>query len=384
MTPTLLFRVIVVAVGVVITATAHATPKPFQGYDVLGLAKYCRTYLAAPKREAVGTLLDTFGDPLPCIERAARRRYLKVVQIDLRDATCVRNRVCPTNTPPLTDWAYLRQKAQQVNVLARKHREIEWWISPFLEHDFTDPGVILKACSIVERTCRRCLCINSPFRGARPKELPLELHGTKVRAFQVSADGASSFDADNIASDGNGYQHRTAGEYVTFSWWPELNLRCTGGKKWVPAKQRTTRPTIDQFRQADAILSRERKSPRAPSVCRTVRRVDEKRREISKPNADQTCNDEQPRARGNKPVLIIDRKGRPRDHLKVYNAQGLKVACYGYGGPFEGLTRWYIGTCSGQSPYELKEALGSEWGWVDLGGGKCLAINALRRIGSYR
>lgn len=371
-------------VGAVTIPVSAASGSPLKGYDVLGVAKYCRTFLAAPPQQAISTLLDTFGDPLPCIDRAVKRGGVKLVQVDLRDATCFRNRVCPPNTPPLTDWKYLRVKAQQVNSLARKHRDVEWWVSPFLEHDFRDPAVILKACSEVQKGCRRCYCINSPFLGARPKELPLELHGSKVRAFKVSADGASSFDADNLRSDGNGFQHRTSGEYVTFAWWPELNLRCTGQKGWVPAKDRTARPTKAQFEQAAALLKREQKSPPPPRQCKRVRGVDGKRGEIHKTNADQTCNTEPPRPRGNKPVLIIDKPGKIGDRLSILNSDGKTVGCYAYGGPFNDLHRWYLGTCSGQTPIELMRDLGSEWGWVNLGGGDCLKVNAIRRSGLYR
>jgi hypothetical protein len=357
---------------------------PLKGYDALGLAKYCRTFLAAPSLPAVSTLLDTFGDPLPCLDRALKRGKTKLVQIDLRDATCVRNRVCPPNTPPLTDWKYLRQKAQQVNSLARKHREVEWWVSPFLEHDFADPKVILRACSEVSKGCPRCLCINSPFLGARPKGLPIELHGTKTRSFMVSADGSSSFDADNLNSDGNGFQHRTSGEYVTFAWWPELNLRCTGQRAWVFPNDRTTRPTKDQFEHAFQLMKQEQRRPTPPPQCRRIKRLSKESGEIHKTNAEQFCNGLPALARGNKPTLIIEKSGRLGDRLNLLNSDGESVGCYAYGGPFQKLHRWYLGTCSGQTPIELYKDLGSEWGWVNLGGGDCLEVNAIRRSGVYR
>lgn len=357
---------------------------PLKGYDVLGVAKYCRTFLASPQQEAISTLMDTFGDPLPCIERAVKRGGIKLVQVDLRDATCFRNRVCPSGTPPLTDWKYLRVKAQQVNALARKHQEVEWWVSPFLEHDFQDPNIILRACAEVGKVCKRCFCINSPFLGARPKGLPVELHGTKVWGFKVSADGSSSFDGDNLWSDGNGFQHRTAGQYATFAWFPELNLRCTGQKRWISPKDRTARPTKEQFQHAAAILKQEQESPLPPRQCKTVRVVDGSKGEIHKTNADQTCNGESPRARGNKPVLIIDKPGRFWDTLPLLDPAGKRVGCYAYGGSFNHLHRWYLGNCSGQTPIELMNDLGGEWGYVELGGGNCLKVNAIRRSGVYR
>lgn len=361
-----------------------ATATPLKGYDALGLAQYCRTLLSAPPLPAISTLLDTFGDPLPCLNRLVRRGDTKLVQIDLRDATCFRNRVCPKGTPSLTDWKYFRQKVQAVHSLSRKHRSTEWWISPFLEHDLSDPATIQRACAEVSRWCPRCLCINSPFLGARPKGIPIELHGTRTRSFMISADGSSSFDADNIRDDGNGFQHRTSGEYVTFAWWPELNLRCTGQRTWVPAKDRTARPTREQFLHAFHLMKSQEKRPRPPNQCRIILRPDPKKGETHKTNSEQSCNGQTPLSRGNKPVLIIDREGRLGEKLEVLNSAGKPVACYSYGGQFQTLHRWYLGTCSGQTPIELSRDLGSEWGWVKYGDGVCLEINAIRRTGVYR
>src|SRR5688572_26953264 len=83
-----------------------------QGYDVLGLAKYCDTYLSAPNLPAVSTLLNTFGDPLPCLRRKLDTGSLSLVQVDLMDATCWRNRVCPPGTPALTDWRVMKARAE--------------------------------------------------------------------------------------------------------------------------------------------------------------------------------------------------------------------------------------------------------------------------------
>ena len=380
----LLFRVIIVAVWVVMTATASATPNPYQGYDVLGLAKYCRTFLAAPKREAVSTLLDTFGDPLPCIERAARRRYLKLVQIDLRDATCIRNPSCKTTAPELTDWGYLRTKVAKVNTLARKYKSIQWWISPFLEHDFTDEQIIKRACAIVRANCSRCFCINSPFNGVAPEGIPIELHGTKKRAFSISADGESSFNADNLISDGNSFEHYIAGDYNTFAWWPELNLRCDGETKWVPVLTRSERPTIDQFRHADLLLRPEQSRPKPPKRCKKVVTIRSEIGELSKTNGTQTCNGKPNRIEGNRPVLFLRRIGKRGERLPVYDAEGREVGCYAYTSTSNGLSTYSIGRCSGETPEALYRALGGEWGWVDLGVGNCLEINAIRRIGNYR
>lgn len=373
-----------IAVFLTFATSLQAQQPRFQGYDVLALARYCDVYLQAPRLPAVSTLMGTFGNPLPCIERRIKQGDLQLVQIDLRDATCFRNGVCPPGTPPLRDWRLLRNRASEVNKLAIKYPQIEWWVSPWLEHDERNPEMVQKACEESRAGCPTCKCINSPVSGARVPTIPLELHGTTVKAFSVSGDGKSIFDGDNIRSDGNDFEHRTSGRDQTYAWCNELNLRCTGEHKFVPPMQRTNRPTLSQFRQMFMNLQPEPPIPPAPQICKNVRRASGG--EIVKPNAESYCNGEKDDGRGNKPLLILKKAGRRGDKLKLYSTKGQEVGCFSYYGTFTtpGFHRWYMGTCSKQTPTELADDLGSEWGFVDLGRGECLLTNAVRRMGTYR
>lgn len=380
-------KIILFAASLVLAFSANrAAGQTTQGYDVLGLAMYCEEFLSAPRMEAVSTLLDTFGDPLPCIEKRIAQGGIKKVQIDLRDATCWRNRVCPPGTPSLTDWKVMRVKAAEVNRLAVKYPSIEWWVSPWLEHDIKDAATVVEGCKVVTDTCRTCWCINSPVSGARPPRIPLELHGTTSKAFSVSGDGASLFDGDNVSSDKNGFEHRIAGTDQTYAWFNELNLRCTGEKSFTPPLKRTEKPSADLFRQAFLVMQPEQPVPPAPSLCKAVRRVDARKGEILKTNAESYCNGAKKDSRGNKPLLIITKKGRVGDRLPVYDKGGKQVGCFAYFGPFttRDTFRWYMGNCSGETPSKLYDELQGEWGYVDLGEGSCLLLNAVRRMGIYR
>jgi hypothetical protein len=354
-----------------------------KGYDVLGLAKYCDRYLQAPRLPAVSTLLRTFGDPIPCLQKDLNRGGKTDVQINLRDATCHRNKVCPPNTPSITDWNDIKKLALQVNKLAVQYKNVQFWISPYLEHDFKDPKIIQKACQVSLSACPSCSCVNEPFSGTKNTGYPLELHNTKVSAWSVSGDGASMFDGDNIKNDGNNFQHREAGSKFTFGWWNALNLRCQGEKNFTPIEKRTTRPTLDHFQQAYKILTTtEDPIPAAPSVCKTVRKVQGK--EIYKPNAEKYCNGapNENDSRGDKPLLIIAKKG---NKMPIYRSDGKEVGCFKYYGSYEGnLHRWYVGNSSGEKPFELYKELGNEWGFAHMGGGQCLLFNSLRRMGIYR
>lgn len=335
----------------------------------------------------MSALMNTFGNPLKCVKKRAAMGGLQVVQLDLIDATCWRNRVCPPGVPQPTDTKEIRKRAAKVEKLARQFPAVEFWVSPALEHDVKNKKDVVRMLEAAGAGCPSCKVINSPFTGARPDGHKLELHGTRVRAFSVSADGASSFDADNLSSDGNQFQHRNAGDYKTFFWWPELNLRCSGEDKFTAPKKRTEKPTSDQFKQAFALSQPEPGKPtEKPSSCQSVRQL-EQGKEIYKPNAESYCNGQQPDNRGNKPLLIIKHSGKAGERLEVKDKAGRSVGCFKYWGRYPemaGAHRWYMGNCSGQAPAKLMEDLGSEWGYVQLGAGECLLFNAVRRAGTYR
>lgn len=362
-----------------------------QGYDALGLAMYCKRYLNAPKLPALSTLMNTFGDPFPCIEKRMSQECLKLIQIDLIDATCWRNNSCPSGVPRPNDLNEIKSRAKKVQLLKNKLSfcNTEWWLSPALEHDEKNPQTVTAMLKAAQEGCPECKVINSPFSGARPPQYPLELHGTKVKAFSVSGDGASIFDGDNLKSDNNGFEHRVSGEHTTFAWFNELNLRCTGENKPPPPLKRTEKPSSELFVQAYLVLQPEQNRSNLPSKCKFLREI-EANKEINKPNAEAYCNGQigENDSRGNKPLLIIKKQGQVNEKLNVLNSNGKIVGCFKYYGSYDGLPnthRWYMGNCSGQYASQLYKDLGnSEWGYLQLGGGKCLRFNAIRRQGTYR
>lgn len=370
------------------TATDEMTP----GYDLIGLPKYCDTYLKAPTLPALSTLSYSFGNPLPCIQKKLNQNNgLRKVQIDLMNTTCCRNRTCTGNEFCPNDWnkfiKAIKTRAKKVYNVAKNWPEVEWWLSFALEHDITDPNKVREGIKAAGDACPVCKLINSPFTGATPPPYPVEKHGTKVRSFSVSADGASTFDGDNIKNDGNNFQHRISGTDQTYAWWNECNGRCTGEENFTPINKRTAWPELWQFRMANLImLTPEPEIPPAPAQCKTVRKVQAK--EIIKPTAERYCNGQpnEKDPRGNRPLLILQRSCTPGHTLGVFNSAGKRVGCFRCYGKFDepGYYRYYMGDCSGQNPYELYRQAGNEWVFTDLGKGQCLLTNSIRRMGVYR
>lgn len=373
---------------------AVAQNRPIQGMDVLGVAKYCKEFLQAPKMEAMSVLMNTFGDPLPCIRKRIKQGGLKLVQIDLIDATCWRGNKCPAGVPKPDDLPTIFERARQVLPLARNNPGVEFWLSPALEHDVKDERRVVEMLKSAQAGCPACKVINSPFTGARPQNYKLELHGTdQVRAFSVSGDGASSLDGDNLISDGNGFQHRIAGSDQSYAWIWEFNLRCTGEENFTPPLQRTEKPTPALFKQVYQVMQKEQAKPLPPKVCRATREIRDD--EINKPNAESYCNKQERDPRGNKNLLILqlDKNFGKYDpavkkyKMPVFNKDNKKVAEFCYYGTFpeiKGAHRWYMGDCSGETPIQLYDKLQSEWGFVKYGANNCIRFNSLRRQGRYR
>lgn len=368
----------------------------YQGYDALGLAMYCNGYLTAPKLPAVSTLLRTFGNPLPCLEERIKQGGLKLVQIDLIDATCVRNKNCPKGSAKPDDLIEIEKRAKEIQTfidsVKKYDANIIWQGSPALEHDIKDVNKVRQMLQAVKKGCPSCEPINSPFTGAKPEGYKLELHGTTVKATMVSGDGKSMFDADCLDSDGNNFNHCKSGSYATFGWIPAFNCRCTGEEGFITPLKRTYRPSPSNWIQVARLFKPEPPKPNKPRVCRTLRELNISKDEINKPNAENYCNGQSNfnDPRGDKPLLIITKKGSKKgEKALIYNSDSKEVGYFSFYGFYKDypasdkrpdLFRWYVGSGSKETPTQLMNELGNEWGFVRFPDGECILFNAIRRI----
>lgn len=371
-------RFVTLLLAFTVTVSAWAESRIY-GYDALGMAMYCQTFLQAPKLPGLSTLLATFGDPLPCVEKRIAQGGLTDVQVDLIDATCWRNGVCPPGAPKPDDLKVIENRSRQVMLLAIGHPQVTFWVSPALEHDVKSPARVRQMMEAALKGCTdkagvsHCQLINSPFSGATLPDVPTERHGNSVKSFSVSNDGASLFDS-------NSPQYRLNGTRFVFGWWNRLNLRYTGEKTFTPPLKRTCKPSADSFRQGNLLLQEPQQKPAIkPAKCKSVRDVTAK--EIWKTNSEDFCSND---PRSDKAVLITKLKD---NRFSLINSQSKEIGCLKYYGSFSGIPgsyRHYIGTCSGQTPAKLFDAAGGEWLWLKRDNGECILVNSIRRLGSFR
>jgi len=353
---------------------SEAKAEPLQGYDILGLAKQDVGMIAKTIEPgtAVGTLLGTFGDPLPALDKLLQTGKVKAFRVHLINGTCWRNNNCEKGEPRPNDFRAMEARATAVRNLNDRYPNVACYISPVLEHDERHPDNVKRWFDIIQEAAPNCKQVVSAFTGVRPKKVLQEGHGATPSGDVISTDGNSFYDINTV-------RYGSGREALRLGWIHRFNLRTTGEKVFVPPSKRTAKATQDNIRQVSALLHPEEpKLIGKPPQCKKVRELKDK--ELWKTNSEDYNNGDK---RGNKPLLISKYKNNRMDILDV---RGNRVGCLQYYGPFSdggGYYRHYAGSCSGDSAISLKGKAGSEWVFVNTGK-ECLMVNAIRRKGYFR
>lgn len=333
------------------------------GLDLLGLAKHdvknILPYLQPGM--AIGTLMGTFGGPLPKLEVLIKTGKIAAVRVHLTNGCGYRNgNAEPAFDPKANDYVALTKRAKAVEALAKKYPAVKFYVSPRLEHDEKNAGVVARWIKIMERYCPRCTIVFSAFTGLVPKGFLVEKHGNGAKADIISNDGESLTDADA--------SYLKNGKVITFAWIHTMNGRGPGDKTFLaPSKRKpdsfSTAKDIDycvrwlQGKEAQPAGN----VPKAP--------------EIVKPFAEYYSILEDIREK--KPLLIA----KPAvGTLDITDLKGKKIGiARAYPGLFKGMTRYY----SDQFSVDLMDKAKSQWTYWTNGKIKYL-VNVLFRAGKMR
>lgn len=380
------------------------------GLDLIGLLGFSSKITAVIARElpencALGCLIDTtFNASIDNLKRLANLYTLldtgkiTTVKLSLFNTTAVRNQKLQPQellygytvkslekdalslAPKLT--AILDKQLSVVRGLTQKYPNVQFNVSPFLEHDLTVIAAKKVLDYILLKTITNFTIINNPLKSQSLLAYPLEQHGnTPARCAISSNDGSSVMDGDVekyklIASD------------LSLIWIHEFNKNFTGGKTFIYPLKRKVEPYRHQIRHCIRLFNVPLPIPTTPKGFEKARVLDGKKWEVFKPWAEDyktiavgsTTNDD---GRGSKPMIILPQKA---DTIDVYDKTGKKKAFFKYYGTYSGKGggyRYYMGSGSGQTNEELVEKTGQEWFWLKAPG-VLLYINILRRSGYYR
>ena len=187
------------------------------------------------------------------------------------------------------DIPLIRQVSRQYQAIATQFPKATIEISPFCEHQLTNPNKYL---DIVAEEAPRCTPVNTPMDGgALSSKHKNEIHGFKQRPssgkYNYGFDGLSALDADTQAMKN---KHKVARCETFYFWMPQLNRKRYTHES-IARPNREVRPTTEQIKSL-AFLHTHRGNCRLPSGW------------LWKSHADQH-NVPTPSARESKPLLIL-------------------------------------------------------------------------------
>lgn len=203
-----------------------------KGFDILGLARYNAKELARtlPKKCAIGILMGTFGDPVKKLRVLLNTGKVKAVRVHLINTVCLRNGNCEAGEPSPFQWSALERRAKKIARLKVDFPTVHFFISPWLEHDVTDPIKVQEAIKRIKKVAKGCKIVISAHTGHTPANVLVEKHGnSSVKADIRSNDGADFFDAPA--------SYKNAGTVLTLGWTPGFNLRKKSGPFVPPSKR---------------------------------------------------------------------------------------------------------------------------------------------------
>lgn len=357
-------------------------------YPVKKLIRHCEV------GSVLGCLIDTtFADRLDNLKTALNSGKFDKVLVDLLNNTAVRNNklysteMLKVYSGGSKGLAEINKDAKDYNsklyrLVDKQIKRVESLkipkdrikVSGLLEHNLDVEGATFLTYYIRRAGFE---AVDSPMN---PSYSPLpdvinEIHGNGNRGESRSNDGMSFFDA-NLFSDG---YYSNSPEYA-LDWIHEDNLNFTGGKSFVPPRNRTSIVTDDQWRTR-LYLRRNLIGSKPPKIDGANIF---KGKELWKTFAEDYKNGDK---RGSKPMTITKSKA---DKLRVLSIETGKLIGYlKFYGSFDGYNekgwyRHYLGSGSGETALDLlMKNNGHEWVIVTDGRTKWIG-NIIRRNGYYR
>jgi len=351
----------------VLLFTSSALAECRQGYDILGLAKQDVGMIAQEIRpnSVIGVLEGTFGPVIPSLTRLIQTGKVCAFRAHLRDGTCWRNKKCPKGTPSLHELTYLGKLAQSFQALSDR-TQVPCYLSAVLEHDEKDAKKVQAWIDVIRRHAPSCTPVISAFSGVFLPGILKEKHGNDSRADIVSNDGVSLYDADTS-------HYWSHGSLFSLGWIHRFNLRTSGEKTFVPPLQRKAKATRLDIQTVSKLMA---PVPPKPALSGNLKEV--KSPLIWKTAAEDYNNGD---SRANKIVFLTKEKVSQFD---LISQSGKKIGCLKRFDPaFEGLNRYYLGSCSKINNLQLMDLAGSEWLFAKSGKHHYL-VNAIRRLGRFR
>jgi len=218
-----------------------------KGLDLLAGAQYAKEVVYAARQGfAIGLFAETFGDAYSTAE-AALKAGCKLLRMQLIWSD--------THQFGDKDIKTIKRLAAKYNQLANKYPQADIRLSPFCEHNVSNPDKYLDICQIA---APNCLIVNTPYKGALSKKYINEKHGDT----HAPLSGRHHYSDDGLEitnSDAKALQEKHKNAEVFFHWSCRFNLRYRE-KDSTPRPQRIKeakqrKPTIDYINSITYLFS---------------------------------------------------------------------------------------------------------------------------------
>jgi len=181
-----------------------------EGLDLLAGAQY-KKEVTLFSNYATGIFAETFGDAYPVTEDTLKKGC-KLIRIQLiwSDSHQFGDR----------DIKKVKELSRKYNILANKYPAADIRLSPFCEHNLSNPDKYL---DIAQLEAPNCTIVNTPWKGAFSAKYINEIHGDHAKPsgrYQYSFDGTECTNADV-----EGYKKKYGDAEVFFMWSSRFNLR---------------------------------------------------------------------------------------------------------------------------------------------------------------
>lgn len=321
------------------------------GVDTLGLPKYVKMVKEnLPRGWWFSSFAETFGDGIKAIDEVNSTGKPKGFRIQLIWSD--------THKFGDSDIPKVISLSKRIQVLALKYPNIKCEVSPFCEHNLSNPDKYL---DIVKQYAPNCEPVNTVWKGKLSNKYKNEVHGSKANVpsgrFNWSGDGEDAFNSDIESSKAKFRQAEI------FWFWICPNNGKMKCEDPTPRPQRQGWTSKTEF-EALLYLTNSKGNANLDSKY------------LFKSVSDK--HSQEPQGKDAKPVMIAPIK---TDSIKLYSQLGALMNTMRYYGAFSGGGYRYYASDYG---YRISKKNGNELLRVFVNGKSVGTVNSAFRQNKYR
>ncbi len=188
-----------------------------KGLDLLAGCTFKSSFAKYSTQYAVGIFAEAFGDAYSTVEAALKKGTLHIrIHLIWSD----------THSFGDKDISKIKKLSAKYNKLALKYPNSLVYLSPFCEHNLSNPDKYL---DIVKSDAPNCVVVNTPWKGKLSNKYINEVHGDHAKPNGIYLYSFDGTEATN--SDVEKYKKKYADAEIFFMWTGRFNLNWSENDK---------------------------------------------------------------------------------------------------------------------------------------------------------